>query len=81
MKPSVLVSNTRYFISLVGPFFAKINMRVYSQPHHEWSNNEDIRSWIQNDVVFIVDRGFHTYKTLIKNEMLTRKKTDVNRGT
>ncbi|CAG2229897.1 unnamed protein product [Mytilus edulis] len=44
VKPMVFVTTTGYFVSVMGPYLA--------------DNNEQIKSWLQKDDVFIVDRGF-----------------------
>lgn len=53
----VIISTIRYFISITGPYFAKDNDATI--PNHIMKSKlEGIRSWIQDDIIFIVDRGF-----------------------
>lgn len=66
MKPMVIVSTTGYFISIIGPYFAKDNDASILN-HIMKSNIEDIRSWIQDDDVFIVDRGFRDSITYLQD--------------
>lgn len=65
VKTMVIVSTTDYFISIILPYFAKYNDASILN-HIMKSNIEDIRSWIQNDDVFIVDRGFRDSITYYK---------------
>ncbi|KAK3102132.1 hypothetical protein FSP39_009062 [Pinctada imbricata] len=57
VKPMVIVSTTGYFISVMGPYLARNNDASILN-HILETNVEDIRGWIQEDDVFIVDRGF-----------------------
>lgn len=66
MKPMVIVSTTGYFISIIEPYFAKDNDASILN-HIMKSNIEDIRSWIQDDDVFIVDRGFRDSITYLQD--------------
>lgn len=66
VKPMVIVSTTGYFISIIGPYFAKDNDASILN-HIMKSNIEDIRSWIQDDDVFIVDRGFRDSITYLQD--------------
>ena len=57
VKPMVIVSTTGYFVSVLGPYFAKDNDASILK-HIMKTNAEDIRQWIQPEDTFIVDRGF-----------------------
>lgn len=62
----VFVITTEYFISINGPYFAKDNDASILN-HAMKSNIEDIRSWIQDDDVFIVDRGVRDSITYLQD--------------
>ena len=53
----VIVSTTGYFISVLGPYFATTNDASILN-HIMKSNVEDIRTWVAEDDIFVVDRGF-----------------------
>lgn len=57
VKPMVIVSTTGYFISVLGPYFATNNDASILN-HIMKSNVEDIRTWVAEDDIFVVDRGF-----------------------
>ena len=57
VKPMVIVSTTGYFISVIGPYLARNNDAAILN-HIMRTNVEDIRGWVQEEDIFIVDRGF-----------------------
>ncbi|XP_062600940.1 uncharacterized protein LOC134262562 [Saccostrea cucullata] len=57
LKPMIIVSTTGQFISVMGPYLARNNDASIIK-HIMKSNIEDIRNWVQEDDIFIVDRGF-----------------------
>jgi hypothetical protein len=59
VKPMVIVTTTGYFISILGPYLADSRNNDASILQHIIKTNaEDIRSWVSEDDIFIVDRGF-----------------------
>ncbi|XP_076107099.1 uncharacterized protein LOC143075538 [Mytilus galloprovincialis] len=59
VKPMVFVTTTGYFVSVMGPYLADSkNNDANILKHIIASDNEQIKSWLQKDDVFIVDRGF-----------------------
>ena len=59
IKPMVIVSTTGYFVSILGPYLAdRKNNDASILTHIINSNAESIRSWLSEDDIFIVDRGF-----------------------
>lgn len=61
----VIVSTSGYFLSVLGPYFAKDN-DASILTHIMRSNLEDIRNWVEEDDVFIVDRGFRDSLTYLE---------------
>lgn len=57
VKPMIIVSTTGYFVSVLGPYIARNNDATILN-HIMHSNLEDIRSWVQEEDIFVVDRGF-----------------------
>ena len=61
IKPMVIVTTTGYFVSLLGPYLAdNKNNDASILQHIIKTNAEDIRSWLSEDDIFIVDRGLQT---------------------
>lgn len=59
IKPMVVVTTTGYFVSILGPYLAdRSNNDASILSHIINSNAESIRSWLNEDDVFVVDRGF-----------------------
>lgn len=55
----VMVTTTGYFVSILGPYLAdRSNNDASILSHIINSNAESIRSWLSEDDIFIVDRGF-----------------------
>ncbi|XP_056002877.1 uncharacterized protein LOC130049408 isoform X1 [Ostrea edulis] len=57
VKPVIIVSTTGYFISVLGPYLARNNDATILN-HIMRSNIEDIRNWVNENDIFVVDRGF-----------------------
>lgn len=57
VKPMIIVSTTGHFVPVMGPYLARNNYASILT-HIMKSNIEDIRNWVQEDDIFIVDRGF-----------------------
>ncbi|XP_062586998.1 uncharacterized protein LOC134248601 [Saccostrea cucullata] len=59
IKPMVVVTTKGYFVSILGPYLAdKKNNDSSILTHIIKSNAESIRSWLNEDDIFVVDRGF-----------------------
>ena len=59
VKPMVICSSSGYFISILGPYFADMKNNDAAILNHAMMRNADtIRQWVQEEDVFIVDRGF-----------------------
>lgn len=59
IKPMVIVTTTGYFVSIQGPYLADHKNNDASILEHIMKTNaEDIKSWLSEDDIFIVDRGF-----------------------
>jgi hypothetical protein len=57
VKPMVIVTTTGHFLSVIGPYLAKNNDATILTQIMK-SNIEDIRNWVQENDIFIVERGF-----------------------
>lgn len=59
VKPMMIVSTSGYIISVLGPYLADSkNSDAKILSHMIQTNVEDIRKWVEEDDIFIVDRGF-----------------------
>jgi len=57
----VVVSTTGYFVTVVGPYLSDSKNNDASILKHMLNTNvEDIKQWVQEDDIFIVDRGFNS---------------------
>ncbi|XP_062596569.1 uncharacterized protein LOC134258027 [Saccostrea cucullata] len=57
VKPMIIVSTTGYFVSVLGPYIARNNdATILNQIMH--CNIEDIRNWVKEEDIFVVDRRF-----------------------
>ncbi|XP_053393255.1 uncharacterized protein LOC123531130 [Mercenaria mercenaria] len=66
VKPMVVVTTTGYFVTIVGPFFADSkNNDAAILNHMLRSNTEDIRNFVKEKDIFVVDRGFRDSVSLI----------------
>ncbi|XP_061192880.1 uncharacterized protein LOC133201100 [Saccostrea echinata] len=66
IKPMVVVTTTGYFVSILGPYLAdRKNNDASILTHIINSNAESIRSWLNEDDIFIVDRGFRDVLPLL----------------
>ena len=59
VKPMVVVT-TGYFIAILGPYMADVKNNDGSILNHNMLafNVQDIKNWIENEDIFIIDRGF-----------------------
>ncbi|XP_062577231.1 uncharacterized protein LOC134239089 [Saccostrea cucullata] len=68
IKPMVIVTTTGYFVSILGPYLAdNKNNDASILQHIIKTNAEDIRSWLSEDDIFIVDRGFRDALPLLED--------------
>ncbi|XP_061180161.1 uncharacterized protein LOC133188674 [Saccostrea echinata] len=59
VKPMVIVSTTGYIISVLEPYFAdQKNNDASILKHNIQSNMENIKDWLHQEDVLVVDRGF-----------------------
>jgi hypothetical protein len=59
VKPMVIVTTTGYFVTVMGPYFADSKNNDASILNHMLkTSTEEIRDFIQEDDIFVVDRGF-----------------------
>ncbi|XP_033739141.1 uncharacterized protein LOC117326498 [Pecten maximus] len=64
----VIVTTSGYYISIIGPYLADSNNNDASILNHILKTNvEDIRSWIKEEDIFIVDRGFRDSILLLED--------------
>ncbi|XP_062622155.1 uncharacterized protein LOC134283681 [Saccostrea cucullata] len=68
VKPMIVVTTSGYIVSVLGPYLADTkNNDANILKHMIYSNAEEIRSWIQEDDVFVVDRGFRDAQDLLED--------------
>jgi hypothetical protein len=65
VKPMVIVSTSGYYISVIGPYLARNNDAAILN-HIMRTNREDVLDWVEEDDVFIVDRGFRDSMTYLE---------------
>ncbi|XP_061176014.1 uncharacterized protein LOC133184966 [Saccostrea echinata] len=59
VKPMMVVTTTGYIISVLGPYLADSkNNDASILKHIILHNTEEMKSWLKEDDVFVVDRGF-----------------------
>ncbi|CAC5369106.1 unnamed protein product [Mytilus coruscus] len=59
VKPMMIVTSTGYYVSVLGPYFSDNKNNDAKIIIHALSNNaETMKSWLNEDDVMIVDRGF-----------------------
>ena len=68
VKPMVIVTTTGYFIAVHGPYLANAkNNNASSILTHIIKNNlDDIKHWVNENDIFIVDRGFRDALPLLE---------------
>ncbi|XP_061196609.1 uncharacterized protein LOC133204881 [Saccostrea echinata] len=66
LKPMMIVSTTGYIVSVFGPYLADPrNNDALILNHSVKSNTEEMKSWIREDDVFVVDRGFRDSEDML----------------
>ena len=64
----VITTTSGYFISILGPYLADGKNNDASILNHILNQNvEDIKSWIEEDDSFVVDRGFRDSLSLLED--------------
>jgi len=64
----VVVTTTGYFVTVVGPYLSDAkNNDAFILKHMINTNVEDIKSWVREDDIFVVDRGFRDALELLKD--------------
>ncbi|VDI49857.1 Hypothetical predicted protein [Mytilus galloprovincialis] len=59
VKPMIIVGSDGYILSVLGPYYANGHNNDASITKHLFKTNaEDIKKWIKDDDVLVVDRGF-----------------------
>ena len=59
VKPMVVVTTSGYFVTVVGPYLADSKNNDASILNHMLKSNvEEMKEWVNEEDVFIVDRGF-----------------------
>ena len=67
VKPMVIVTTTGYYLTVVGPYLSDgKNSDAKILNHILNSNIEDIKSYIRQDDIFVVDRGFRDSLQLLE---------------
>jgi hypothetical protein len=68
VKPMVVVTTTGYFVTVVGPYLSDAKNNDASILKHMINTNvEDIKSWVREDDIFVVDRGFRDALELLED--------------
>ena len=68
VKPMVIVTTTGYVLTVLGPYFAdQRNNDASILTHMMTKNVENVKEWIQEDDVFVVDRGFRDSLDLLED--------------
>lgn len=68
VKLMVIVTTTGYYMTVLGPYFADSKNNDASIIKHIVSNNvEEIKSWMQANDIFVVDRGFRDSATFLQD--------------
>lgn len=67
VKPMVIVTTTGYFLAVHGPYLADAKNNDASILTHIIKNNiDDIKHWVNENDIFIVDRGFRDALPLLE---------------
>ena len=67
VKPMVIVTTSGYFISVIGQYLANSKNNDASILHHRIKNNiEEIKNWVKENDIFVVDRGFRDATSLLE---------------
>ncbi|XP_062618934.1 uncharacterized protein LOC134280537 [Saccostrea cucullata] len=68
IKPMIVVTTSGYVVSVLGPYLADSkNSDAKILTHMIETNVEEIKDWIKEEDIFIVDRGFRDAETLLND--------------
>lgn len=68
VKPMMVVSTTGYIVSVLGPYLADSkNSDANILKHMIMTNAEEIKKWVDDQDVFVVDRGFRDASELLSD--------------
>ncbi|XP_048741615.2 uncharacterized protein LOC125655389 [Ostrea edulis] len=68
LKPMMIVSTTEYIVSVLGPYLADPKNNDSSILNHSiHSNTDEIKTWVREDDIFVVDRGFRDSESLLND--------------
>ncbi|XP_062613814.1 uncharacterized protein LOC134275560 [Saccostrea cucullata] len=67
LKPMVIVGTDGYILSILGPYYAKNNDTSITK-HILKTNSEGMKVWLNDNDIFIVDRGFRDVSAYLKEE-------------
>ncbi|XP_076072514.1 uncharacterized protein LOC143044399 [Mytilus galloprovincialis] len=68
VKPMIIVGSDGYILSVLGPYYANGHNNDASITKHLFKTNaEDIKKWIKDDDVLVVDRGFRDAQTFLES--------------
>ncbi|XP_061173716.1 uncharacterized protein LOC133182559 [Saccostrea echinata] len=66
VKPMMVVTTSGYIVSVLGPYLADAkNNDANILKHMIYNNAEELRNWLQEDDVFVVDRGLKDAQDLL----------------
>ncbi|CAC5394877.1 unnamed protein product [Mytilus coruscus] len=68
VKPMLIVGADGYILNVMGPYFADYHNNDASITKHLFETNaEDIKNWVQENDVLVVDRGFRDAQKFLEN--------------
>ncbi|XP_062619312.1 uncharacterized protein LOC134280876 [Saccostrea cucullata] len=68
LKPMVIVTTSGYFVSVLGPYLSDFkNNDASILTHIIKTNVEDIKKWVKDEDIFVVDRGFRDAIPLLED--------------
>ncbi|CAC5379539.1 unnamed protein product [Mytilus coruscus] len=68
VKPMIIVGSDGYILSVLGPYYANAHNNDASITKHLFKTNaEDIKQWIKDDDVLVVDRGFRDAQAFLES--------------
>ncbi|XP_056022083.1 uncharacterized protein LOC125673390 [Ostrea edulis] len=68
IKPMMVVTTSGYIVSVLGPYLADSkNNDANILKHMICHNAEELRNWLQEDDVFVVDRGFRDAQDVLED--------------
>ena len=68
LKPVMIVSTIGYIVSVLGPYLADPKNNDSSILNHSiHSNTEEIKNWVEEGDIFVVDRGFRDSEAVLND--------------